>query len=235
MNVYSRFRSGSKSCDGMRQKGDFETDRFDIEVHPPAGRLCRMPFFEIVVIGVGLAMDALAISITSGVTLRPFRIRHAVILGSWFGGFQALMPLLGWLAGNRLNTLISGFDHWVVFVVLAFIGCKMIYESFQIQEVEARAPSLDHKVLFVLALATSLDALAVGFSFALLDVAIMMPAILIGGITFVISFCGVVIGDRFGNLFERKAEMLGGLVLIGIGIRILVMHLAGGVVEGGMP
>ncbi|OGV67991.1 MAG: hypothetical protein A2498_01970 [Lentisphaerae bacterium RIFOXYC12_FULL_60_16] len=186
-----------------------------------------MPFFEIVVIGLGLSMDALAISITSGVTLRPFHLRHAMALGCWFGGFQALMPLLGWLVGNRLSTWISSFDHWVVFGVLVFIGCKMIYESFRISEVEAKAPTLDHKVLFVLALATSVDALAVGFSFALLDVAIMMPAIIIGGVTFLVSFCGVIIGDRFGHLFERKAEVLGGLVLIGMGIRILVIHLTG--------
>lgn len=200
---------------------------FDIEVPNPACRLCRMPFFEIVVIGLGLSMDALAISITSGVTLRPFRLRHAMVLGCWFGGFQALMPLLGWLAGSRLSTAIRVFDHWVVFGVLVFIGCKMIYESFRIPEVEAKAPALDHKVLFVLALATSVDALAVGFSFALLDVAIMLPAIIIGGVTFLVSFCGVIIGDRFGHLFERKAEVLGGLVLIGMGIRILVMHLTG--------
>jgi len=184
-----------------------------------------MPFPTIVLIGLALAMDAFAVSIASGFAIKHSHMRHALLLGCWFGGFQALMPTLGWLGGVKLSTWISGFDHWVAFGLLAFIGCKMVYEAFEIEKVEKEADPLATRVIFVLAVATSIDALAVGISFAILNVAIVGPALTIGAITFCTSFAGVLIGDKAGHLFERKVEIVGGLILIGIGLRILVTHL----------
>ena len=184
-----------------------------------------MPFSTIVLIGLALAMDAFAVSIASGIAIKHSHMRHALLLGCWFGGFQALMPALGWLAGVKLSAMIAGVDHWVAFGLLAFIGCKMIYEAFQMDKVEEEANPLETKVIFLLAVATSIDAFAVGISFAVLKVAIVTPALTIGAITFCTSFAGVLIGDKLGHLFEKKVEIAGGLILIGIGIRILITHL----------
>lgn len=176
-------------------------------------------------IALALAMDAFAVSIASGITIRKARVKHALIMGAWFGSFQAIMPLLGWLAGLKLRGYISEIDHWVTFVLLSFIGGKMIYESFKIQAIEERTNPFASHVLFILALATSIDALATGLSFAVLKVEIFTPAVVIGVITFIMSFAGVLIGERGAHFFEKKIEFIGGLVLIGIGTKILLSHL----------
>jgi putative Mn2+ efflux pump MntP len=176
-------------------------------------------------IALALAMDTFAVSIASGLSVRQFRIRHAFTLGIWFGGFQAIMPLLGWLGGTRLRAFITGVDHWVAFVLLTLIGCKMIYESFKIEEVENKPPIPEVRVLFVLALATSIDALAVGVSFAVLNIHIVMPILIIGLVTFLMSALGVWIGAKGIRFFEKKIEIIGGLILIAIGAKILISHL----------
>lgn len=170
-------------------------------------------------------MDAFAVSVASGVTIKNLRIHHALRIAVAFGLFQAVMPVIGWLAGITLQDYVSGFDHWVAFVLLGFIGGKMIYEATRIEEAEEPANPLNYYVLFVLALATSIDALAVGITFAMLGTAIVTPIIVIGSVTFVLCLAGVYIGDVFGHFFEKKIEILGGLVLIGIGLKILLQHL----------
>jgi putative Mn2+ efflux pump MntP len=135
------------------------------------------------------------------------------------------MPLLGWLGGVRLRDYVAHVDHWVAFGLLGFIGIKMIYESLRLESVEERRDPLDVYVLFVLSVATSIDALAAGFTFALVDVAILGPVLIIGGVTFAMSFLGVLVGDRMGHFFEKRIEILAGLLLIGIGLKILIGHL----------
>jgi putative Mn2+ efflux pump MntP len=173
-------------------------------------------------------MDAFAVSIASGITIRQLHVRHALTIATWFGVFQAVMPLLGWLGGVTLNQWVSGVDHWIAFVLLAVIGGKMIYEAFKIEEVEEKNNPLDVYVLFVLSVATSIDAFAVGLSLAMLKVKILRPVLIIGGITFAVSFAGVYLGRRIGHFFEKKIEVVGGLTLIGIGVKILADHLLAG-------
>lgn len=180
---------------------------------------------SIILIAVGLSMDAFAVSITSGCTIRCLKIRHAFRIALFFGFFQALMPVLGWLAGIGLKQYVESFDHWIAFALLAFIGGKMIYEALWIREVEKKCDPLNLYVLLGLAVATSIDALAVGITFAFLKVAIITPAFLIGIITFSISLGGVFLGNRIGDRLGSKVEVLGGLILIGIGVRILLQHL----------
>lgn len=186
-----------------------------------------MNIFTVIIIAFALAMDAFAVSIASGIAIKHLRIKHALTIALWFGVFQAIMPVLGWFAGVKLRVLVGGVDHWIVFIMLLCIGCKMIYEATQIEEVERKTDPLDVYVLFMLSVATSLDALAVGISFAMLGVSIVMPALIIGVITFFLSFAGVWIGDKGKHFFENKIEVVAGVVLIGIGIKILVEHLAG--------
>jgi len=181
----------------------------------------------IIFIAVGLAMDAFAVSITSGLTIKQLRIKHAFRIAIFFGFFQAFMPLIGWLAGLRLRDFISGVDHWVVFGFLSAIGCKMIYESFKTESNRKTINPLNFTVLLILSIATSIDALGVGMSFAFLKVSIITPIAVIGFVTFLLSLVGVFIGDRFGHFFKNKAEIIGGLILIGIGLKILFEHLAG--------
>jgi len=182
-----------------------------------------MGLITLLLIAVGLCMDTLAISISCGMCMRRERWRFGLKVASVFGLCQALMPVLGWLAGTGLKSLISAVDHWIAFGLLALIGGKMIYESFVLTEKTINPRKT--KVLFVLALATSIDALAVGLSLALLDVAILLPAIVIGGVTFVVAFTGVFIGHKAGTAVEKQAEVLGGLILICIGLKILFEHL----------
>jgi len=179
----------------------------------------------ILLVALGLAMDAFAVSIASGVTIKKLRLEHAVRIALFFGGFQALMPLIGWLAGSSLSDAIVAVEHWVIFGILLFVGGKMIYESVRISEDERRLDCTKVSVLLFLALATSIDALAAGFSFAFLDLGIVRPVLVIGGVTFCLSLAGVYIGDRVGHLFESKIEIVGGVMLIGVGIKILVEHL----------
>ena len=185
-----------------------------------------MDLGTILVIALALAMDAFAVAIASGITIKHLRVHHALTIATSFGLFQAFMPLIGWLGGLKMKDSLAQVDHWVAFGLLAFIGCKMIYESFKIDSVEERTNPLDIYVLFVLSVATSIDALATGISFAVLDVSIVAPVLIIGGVTFVLSFLGVWIGEKFGHFFEKKIELAGGVLLIGIGIKILVSHMA---------
>lgn len=188
--------------------------------------ILSMPrFLEIMAIGLALAMDAFAVSVASGIAIKNMRIHHAVTIAGWFGGFQALMPVLGWLIGCTARQWVAGVDHWVVFALLAFLGCKMIYEAFRIREVEEPANPLKPVVLLSLAVATSIDALGVGVSFAMLGTAILLPAVMIGAVTFLVCFAGVYVGERGRHLFESKIEVVGGLILIGIGVKVLLDHL----------
>lgn len=184
-----------------------------------------MSFWTILLIAVGLAIDAFAVSVTSGFMIRPLNIRLALRIAAFFGLFQALMPLVGWLAGIGLSVLIARVDHWIAFGLLVFIGGKMIVESFRFRDTAAAKGSLGWLTLLLLSVATSIDALAVGLSLSLLQVFIVTPALVIGGVTFGLSLAGVWIGKRFGHCFEKKLEILGGLILIGIGVKILWDHL----------
>lgn len=181
-----------------------------------------MDFLTLLLISFGLAMDAFAVSVSCGICGRPRHWRLPVRVGLYFGGFQALMPVLGWLAGMRFRGLIASVDHWVAFGLLALIGLKMIHESFTIGA--KRFDPRKHRILLTLAVATSIDALAVGLSFALLDGGILVPALVIGSVTFCVSCLGVMIGDRVGTVFEKAAEITGGLILVGIGLKILLEH-----------
>jgi putative Mn2+ efflux pump MntP len=176
-------------------------------------------------IALGLAMDAFAVSIASGVAIKELRLRHALRIAIFFGSFQAAMPVAGWFAGTGLRDLIGGIDHWIAFGLLCAVGTKMIYESTKINTESKKIDPLNFSVLLILSIATSIDALAVGISFAFLGMAIIAPVIIIGAITFLLSLLGVYIGDRVGHLFEKKIALLGGLILIAIGTKILIEHL----------
>ncbi len=187
-----------------------------------------MGIVELLLTAIGLSMDAFAVSVCKGLGMRKMRYDQALVIGLYFGVFQALMPLLGWLLGTSFSRYIQAFDHWIAFVLLVFIGGKMLWDVFHEKEESAAEKSdarLDHKELFMLAIATSIDALAVGIAFACLDVQIWSSVSIIGCVTLVLSFCGVWIGNRFGNRFEKKAEIAGGVVLLLIGVKILLDHL----------
>lgn len=184
-----------------------------------------MNLVTVVMIALGLAMDAFAVSVASGVTLKKERLYNALKMALAFGVFQMMMPILGWLSGMRLREIISGIDHFVAFALLALVGSKMIYESAKIGGLDRVTSPFALKTLLVLSVATSIDALAIGLSFAFLKIAILMPVAIIGVITFILSFIGIFIGERFGHFFERKIEAVGGVILILIGLKILVEHL----------
>ncbi len=180
----------------------------------------------ILLIALALAMDAFAVSVTSGCTIRKLRLHHSFRIAAFFGVFQAIMPVAGWCAGRLAAGYIRAFDHWIAFGLLSFIGGKMIHESFVLKKEEQdRVNPLEVSVLFALAVATSIDAAAVGVSLSLLDVNIMEPAVIIGMVTFVISFAGTWIGRKCGDFFGDKMEVAGGVVLIGIGCKILIEHI----------
>jgi putative Mn2+ efflux pump MntP len=184
-----------------------------------------MHILTILVIAFALAMDAFAVSITSGIAIKRLRIEHALRIAFFFGLFQAVMPVMGWLAGAGMKDFISGVDHWIAFGLLSLIGCKMIYESTKMEPEKKGINPLNIYVLLFFSMATSIDALAVGISFAFLQIAIITPAVVIGIVTFSLSFLGVSVGNRLGHFFEQKIELAGGLILIAIGIKILVDHL----------
>lgn len=169
-------------------------------------------------------MDAFSVSISHGLANKTFKASNALKLGVSFGTFQAIMPVLGWFAGINIIDLISSFDHWIAFGLLSFIGGKMIYESHK-NEPEKLINSLNVSVLLILSIATSIDALAVGLSLSFLKISIFTPALIIGLITFSLSFLGVFLGSRFGHFLGKKVEVVGGLILVVIGLRILVEHL----------
>ena len=167
-----------------------------------------MSIIELFILALGLSMDAFAVSICKGLSVPKLQAKHCLICGIYFGGFQALMPLLGWLLGRQFEQYITSVDHWIAFVLLAVIGANMIKESFSKEE-ECPDASFGFKTMLTLAVATSIDALAVGVTFAFLDVAIVPAVLLIGATTFVCSAVGVKIGNVFGNRFQSKAEFLG--------------------------
>lgn len=186
-----------------------------------------MDIITLILIAVGLAMDAFAVSIASSIIIGNVNRHHIFRLSFHFGLFQAMMPVIGWLAGRTVHEYIAGVDHWIAFVLLGFIGGKAIYESFRDDEVgqERGDPSKGFS-LVLLSTATSIDALAIGLSFAVLNVTIWYPSLIIGVITGALSLIGVLLGSRLGRRFGKRMEIIGGLVLIGIGIKILVDHLA---------
>ena len=184
-----------------------------------------MVMLTIIVIAIGLAMDAFAVSVVSGAAYKQLRIKHALRLALFFGGFQAFMPLIGFLAGQSVKGYIADYDHWVAFALLCAVGVKMLYESTKIKPAQQNLQHFNVLVLLVLAVATSIDALAVGITLSLLRISIVMAAVIIGLVTFVLSYIGVFIGKNFGHFFESKIEALGGIILIAIGLKILLGHL----------
>lgn len=184
-----------------------------------------MNFLTIMVIAVSLAMDAFAVSIVSGAACRRLKVRHALRIALFFGGFQALMPLLGSLAGLVIKGLIIGYDHWIAFALLTIVGGKMIYESFKFEPTSRNFNPENIFVLLALSLATSVDALVVGVTLSLLVTSIATAVIIIGSVTFVLSYFGVWLGRKVGHFFEAPIVALGGLVLIALGLKILLQHL----------
>ena len=185
-----------------------------------------MSLLELLLVAVGLSMDAFSVAICKGLALRRVTPGRAAIVGLWFGGFQALMPALGYFLGDRFASAISRYDHWIILVLLCLIGGNMIQEALDKSEAEEETdPGLDFKSMLLLAIATSIDALAVGVTFAFLQVDILPAAGLIGVITFLISAAGVKIGSLFGLRYRAKAEICGGVILILLGFKILLEHL----------
>lgn len=185
-----------------------------------------MGFFELFLIGIGLSMDAFAVAICKGLGMERINKRDTLLLALFFGGFQALMPLTGYLLGSRFASYIERWDHWIAFVLLAFIGGNMIRESREQEEEETKhCVSIRYRELFTLAVATSIDALAVGVSFAFLGVHIAPAVTLIGCTTFVLTLVGVWVGNLFGSRYKSRAELTGGIILILIGVKILLEHL----------
>lgn len=182
-----------------------------------------MTFFELIVIAVGVSMDAFAVSICKGLSVSTLKPRHIVSTGLWFGGFQALMPLIGYFAGVNFSDLVSSVDHWIAFVLLGFIGVNMIRES-RSAECEDVSPDFSFRTMLTMAVATSIDALAVGVSLAFLNVDIWMSVLLIGITTAVFSMIGVNVGNVFGSRYKSTAELLGGLILVIMGVKILMEH-----------
>lgn len=187
-----------------------------------------MGFAELFLIGVGLSMDAFAVSVCKGLNMRgKINFKHAGVIALFFGGFQAIMPLIGYFLGMGFEKYITRIDHWIAFLLLGFIGGKMIVEAIkEWNEVDKQEEDkLDIKELFVLAVATSIDALAVGITFAFLNVNIWSAISIIGTTTFVLSVIGVVIGNKFGSKYKSKAELVGGIILVLMGVKILLEHL----------
>jgi putative Mn2+ efflux pump MntP len=184
-----------------------------------------MALITIMVIAVGLAMDAFAVSIVSGSAYKRLNIKHAFRIAFFFGGFQAFMPLIGSLAGLTVREYTANYDHWIAFVLLAGVGGKMIYEAFKIGPADNSLNPANIFVLLVLSVATSIDALAVGVTLSFLKVPIAAAVTIIGLVTFILSYVGVFIGKKFGHFFESKIEAVGGLILIGLGAKILIQHV----------
>ncbi len=183
-----------------------------------------MDFVAILLIAVGLAMDAFAVSLCKGLALRKVTLRNMLVAGLWFGGFQALMPIIGFYLGVSFYDLISAYDHWVAFFLLFLIGLNMVREGLFGEEEEVDA-DMGVKTMILLAIATSIDALAVGISFAMTESSIFLPAAIIGVVTLAISMAGVKIGSLFGDRFGKKAEVLGGVILVIIGLKVLLEGL----------
>ena len=184
-----------------------------------------MSFLDIFLIGVALSMDAFAVSVCKGLSVKKAGVKHVLTVGVYFGGFQALMPMLGFLLGYKFESFITNIDHWIAFVLLAIIGGNMIREALGKDEGDKENDDFSFRAMLPLAVATSIDALAVGISFAFLGVDIVTAALLIGATTFVLSGAGIFVGNIFGSKYKSKAELAGGIVLILIGAKILLEHL----------
>lgn len=183
-------------------------------------------FIQTLLISIGLSMDAFAVSICKGLGMSKLNKKQMLIIALYFGGFQALMPYIGWAVGARFSSYISQYAHWIAFILLAIIGGKMIHEALteseDCEDDGIKDKKLSHKELLLLAIATSIDALAVGISFAFLNVPIIPSIIIIGLTTFAISLVGVIIGNIFGSKYKNKAEFVGGLILVIIGLKIVL-------------
>ncbi len=184
-----------------------------------------MDLLTITLLAIGLSMDSLAVAVASGTSIKVLKPSHAIKIGLFFGGFQALMPTIGWLIGFSLRSIIERVDHWIAFGLLLIIGARMIYEAFEGEDESENKNPLELKILTLLSIATSIDALAVGISLSLLNVEIIAPAIIIGVVCFIFSSLGVAISSKLAKIFGNKLKIVGGLILIAIGFRILLEHL----------
>jgi len=184
-----------------------------------------MGLITIIIIAVGLAMDAFAVSIVSGSAYKQLKIKHIFRIAVFFGAFQAIMPLIGSLAGMSVKQYLENYDHWIAFGLLSAVGAKMIYESFKITPAKQNFNPSNIFILLILSVATSIDALAVGITLSFLEVSIAIAVVIIGLVTFVLSYLGVFIGKKVGHFFESKIEAAGGLLLIALSLKILLEHL----------
>ena len=180
---------------------------------------------ELIVLSLGLGMDAFAVSICKGLSMKKMNWKKALIIGLYFGGFQAIMPVLGYFLSKGFENFVTSIDHWIAFILLSIIGGKMVKDAFSQGNSENCNEDVGFKTMIVLAIATSIDALAVGITFAFLNVNIILAIALIGSITFFLSVIGTKVGNIFGDRYENKAELLGGVILIFLGIKILLEHL----------
>ncbi len=184
-----------------------------------------MDILNLIGIAVALAMDAFSVAVAAGAVICTIRMRHCFKIGFTFGIFQFGMPVLGWALAVRVRGYVERMDHWIAFLLLAFLGLKMIHESLKEKDRESGIELLSLRWLLLLGIATSIDALIVGVTFAFLGTSIIVPAIVIGVVAFLFSFAGFVLGCRIGHLFENRIEIAGGVILIGIGVKILIQHL----------
>ena len=184
-----------------------------------------MDLLTLLTLAVGLAMDAFAVSICKGLAMREKVLKKGIIVGLWFGGFQALMPTIGFFLGTQFKDQITLIDHWIAFALLLYLGGKMIYDSTKEEEEDGKFDPLCNRTLCGLGIATSIDALAVGISLAILKSPLLLQASTIGVVTFAISAFGVYFGNRFGKRIDLKLDLIGGLILIGIGTKILIEHV----------
>lgn len=183
-----------------------------------------MEIIEIVLIGLSLAMDAFAVSICKGLSMKKMNWKSAIIISLYFGIFQAFMPVVGYFLGSTFESYVTNIDHWIAFILLSLIGGNMIKESFD-REDKKKNDKIDFKTMIALAIATSIDALAIGITFAFFEVNLLLSISIIGIITFLLSIIGVKIGNKFGDKYQNKAEFVGGLILVLLGIKILLEHL----------
>ena len=185
-----------------------------------------MEIFELILLSIGLGMDAFAVSVCKGISMKKMNWKKASLIGLYFGGFQAVMPILGYFFGTSFESFITNIDHWIAFILLVIIGAKMIQEAFQKdKDGDEYNEDISVKTMLILSIATSIDALAVGITFAFLKVDLVLAVSLIGIITFILSVLGTKIGNRFGDKYKSKAELIGGIILILIGLKILLEHL----------
>lgn len=185
-----------------------------------------MGILELVLVAIGLSMDAFAVAVCQGLSMDRLNYKKSVIVALYFGVFQALMPIIGWLLGVNFESYIVNIDHWIAFILLSIIGIQMIIESRKNEDIKiSKNDSINHKELLLLAIATSIDALTVGITFAFLKVSIIKSISIIGISTFILSILGVIIGNRFGLKYKNTSECIGGIILILIGLKVLLEHL----------